>query len=130
MWIRIGPSIAVFAAVLLLSACSDDRELRYKASAQMTGGGNAEAGIVDIRKYGCGGCHTISGVREATGLVGPPLDKFGYRAYIAGRLPNTPENLMHWIQKPQDVVPQNAMPNMNVTEEDSRDIAAYLYTLR
>jgi cytochrome c2 len=45
-------------------------------------------------------------------------------------LPNTPDNLMHWIQKPQEVVPRNAMPDMGVNEKDSRDIAAYLYTLR
>jgi cytochrome c2 len=63
-------------------------------------------------------------------MVGPPLDHFAYRVYIAGMLPNTPDNLMHWIQKPQEVVPRNAMPDMGVNEKDSRDIAAYLYTLR
>jgi len=122
--------IAVFAALVLATGCDRGRELRFAAAAQMTGGGNANAGIADIRKYGCGGCHTITGVQGANGLVGPPLEKFAYRAYIAGRLPNTPDNLMHWIQQPQEVVPQNVMPNMGVTEQDSRDIAAYLYSLR
>jgi cytochrome c2 len=83
-----------------------------------------------IRKYGCSGCHIIGGIEEARGLVGPPLDHFAYRVYIAGKLPNTPENLMRWIQRPQEVVPSNAMPDMGVSEKDSRDIAAYLYTLR
>jgi cytochrome c2 len=58
------------------------------------------------------------------------LNQFADRIYIAGRLPNTPENLMLWIQKPQEVVPNNAMPNMGIGEQDSRDMAAYLYTLR
>lgn len=40
---------------------------------------------------------------------------------------NTPGNLMHWIQHPQTVVPGNGMPELGVTEDQARDIAAYLY---
>lgn len=124
-------SLALLAACLLLaSSCERERRARFQEAAQLTSGGDAGAGILAIRKYGCSGCHTISGIEEARGLVGPPLDHFAYRVYIAGKLPNTPENLMHWIQKPQEVVPSNAMPDMGVNEKDSRDIAAYLYTLR
>ena len=122
--------IALIAWLLVLSGCHKEREARYAEAAQMTGGGNPQAGITAIQKYGCSGCHTITGVQGAHGMVGPPLDHFAYRVYIAGRLPNTPENLMHWIQKPQEVWPGNAMPDMGVPEQDSRDIAAYLYTLR
>ena len=39
-------------------------------------------------------------------------------------------NMIRWIQRPQDVDPKNVMPNMGVTDQDARDIAAYLYTLR
>lgn len=119
------------AVLLLLSlcACSPQKE-RFRTAAQLTGGGDAEAGMTDMRKYGCVGCHTIPGIEGAQGRVGPPLNQFAERIYIAGRLPNTPENLMLWIQKPQQVAPNNAMPNMGINEQDSRDIAAYLYTLR
>jgi len=37
---------------------------------------------------------------------------------------------MRWIQHPHQIEPHTVMPEMNVTEQDSRDIAAYLYTLR
>lgn len=127
---RLITLFAFSACLLATTACDRPRDLRFAASAQMTNGGNAKAAIADIRKYGCGGCHSIPDVPGANGLVGPPLDRFAYRAYIAGRLPNTPENLMRWIQNPQQVVPQNVMPNMGVSEQDSRDIAAYLYSLR
>jgi len=120
--------LALTAACLLL-ACGCERE-RFAEAGQLTGGGDARAGMAAIRKYGCSGCHIIQGIEQAHGLVGPPLDHFAYRVYIAGMLPNTPDNLMHWIQKPQEVVPSNAMPDMGVNEKDSRDIAAYLYTLR
>jgi cytochrome c2 len=63
-------------------------------------------------------------------LVGPRLDGISQRYYIAGELPNTPDNLMLWIEHPRLVEPHTVMPEMGVTQQDSRDIAAYLYTLR
>ena len=44
--------------------------------------------------------------------------------------PNTPENLVHWIRYPRRVDEDTAMPYMNVSERDARDIIAFLYTLR
>ncbi len=64
---------------------------------------------------------------NARGQVGPPLDQFGRRAFIAGVLSNNPDNLVKWLRSPQSVIPGNAMPNTGLTEEDARDIAAYLY---
>jgi cytochrome c len=93
-------------------------------------GGDPGRGRTALEAYGCGACHQISGVANARGLVGPSLDGVGSRRIIAGYLPNTPENLEHWIQDPQSVAPGNAMPNMNVTDQDARDMAAYLYTLK
>jgi len=80
--------------------------------------------------YGCGACHVIPGVTGATGMVGPPLDGWSRRVYIAGNLANTPENLVRWIRYPQAVEPGTAMPDLGVNEADARDIAAYLYSLR
>ena len=123
----------VWSLLLLVSfstACSDISSDRAHAAYVTTAGGNARAGRDAIRRYGCNACHTISGVPGANGLVGPPLDGIANRQYIAGELPNTAANLMLWIQHPRQVEPHTAMPEMNVTEQDSRDIAAYLYTLR
>lgn len=92
-------------------------------------GGNAELGQDQIESYGCGSCHTIPGIDSAEGTVGPPLSFWADRAYIAGNLPNNPDNLVRWIQNPQEVEPGTAMPVLGVTEAEARDIAAYLYTL-
>jgi cytochrome c1 len=54
----------------------------------------------------------------------------GRRIYIAGKLRNTPANMVRWLRNPQAVVPENVMPNMGLTQEQARDIAAYLYTLK
>ena len=53
----------------------------------------------------------------------------GKRIFIAGLLRNTPANMVTWLRDPQEIVPGNAMPDMGLSEEQARDITAYLYTL-
>lgn len=89
-----------------------------------------EYGAKLVATNGCGSCHEIPGIYGASGLVGPPLGNIGRRVYIAGVLPNTPENLAAWVENPQAYVPGNAMPNMGLTIQQGRAIAAYLETLR
>jgi cytochrome c2 len=96
---------------------------------QMTSG-SPERGAALIDRYGCGSCHTIPGIDGADSLVGPPLDHFARRSYVAGVLPNKAENLEHWIEDPHQVVPGNAMPDLGVSHREAIDITAYLYTLR
>jgi cytochrome c1 len=91
--------------------------------------GSPDLGEQAIRKYGCGSCHTIPGVKGADALVGPPLEHFRHRSFIAGQLANNEANLRRWITDPQGVEPGTAMPNLHVTAEDARNIAAYLESL-
>lgn len=83
-----------------------------------------------MRTYGCPACHVIPGVREARGMIGPPLTAFSQRAYIAGQYTNRPELLVRWIVNAPMLAPETAMPNMGVTPDEARHIAAYLYTLQ
>jgi cytochrome c len=87
-------------------------------------------GLAAIERYGCGSCHTIPRVRGADALVGPPLDRVASRAYVAGVMVNTRENIARWILNPPGVDPMTAMPNLHVTDTDARDIATFLSTLR
>ena len=82
-----------------------------------------------LQSYGCVGCHVIPGVPRASGTVGPRLAGLHKRIYIAGVLPQSPQNLVRWIQHPKDVDPRTAMPDLGVSEQDARDMAAYLYSL-
>lgn len=49
---------------------------------------------------------------------------------IAGELPNSPDNLVRWIKNPKSVEPNTDMPDLGLTDEEARDVTAYLYTLR
>lgn len=122
----VGPLLAVVgAAAVLAAACGHTS----RSPAREVPGGDPGRGAVLIQRYGCGSCHTVPGVRGADGLVGPPLDHWARRGYIAGELPNNTPNLERWIRDPQGVEPGTDMPDTGVTPEDARDIAAYLYTL-
>ena len=114
-------------AALLLVSCQNGA-VRREAIAST--GGDPARGRESIRTYGCISCHTVPGVAEAQGKVGPSLDGIGGRVYLAGHLNNNATNLIRWIRTPQEIVPGTAMPDMGVTERDARNISAYLYTLR
>ena len=110
--------VALSMTTLLLAAC------RREPAA------NAGRGKQLIDQYGCTACHNIPGVPGPKGMVGPPLDHMASRSLIAGKFPNTPQNMTRWLQNPQAMDPQNAMPNLNVTPVDSRDMTAFLSTLK
>jgi cytochrome c2 len=101
---------------------------RLRSHAAIEVGGDPSRGEAMFIQYGCGSCHALKNVRNATGTVGPPLDGIAVRTIIAGHLANKPENMERWIRNPQQVSPGTAMPILGVGEEDARDITAFLYT--
>jgi mono/diheme cytochrome c family protein len=91
--------------------------------------GDAVAGKKALEQYLCATCHVIPGVVGADRHVGPSLTGMANRQYIAGVLPNTPVNMLRWLRDPTRIDPLTAMPNLGITNQDARDIAAFLYTL-
>jgi cytochrome c2 len=128
--LAVGGLIVGAIAALALGFYADERyeigELEAKAQAMTMG--SVPRGQQAFGKYGCGGCHTVHHIPQASGTVGPPLDGVATRGIIGGRLSNNPDNMRLWIEDPQRVSPGTAMPNLGVTKQDSRDIAAFLYT--
>lgn len=117
--------VVLAAACTALAGCEDENQ-----KAAMATGGDPVRGKVELRAHGCGTCHTIPGVPGATALVGPPLDHMASRAYVAGTLPNTPENMRAWILHPQQIKPRNVMPDTHASDQEAQNMTAYLYTLR
>ncbi len=112
--------------ILLVSACGTENDTPVVT----VPGGDPTRGQGALLGYGCEACHMIPGITGTTATVGPPLGQFAERHFVAGELPNTPDNLVRWIMDPQSVDPGTAMPNLGVNQAAARDIASYLYTLR
>ncbi len=120
--------LAVSAVAAAAAACDGGGE--PPAAPVRVAGGDAQAGRRAVALRDCGVCHAIPGVRGARGKVGPSLAGFGGRGYVAGVLPNTPDNLVRWLRAPPDVAPRTAMPDLGIGPEEARHIAAFLYALR
>lgn len=114
--------VSAFFLALMLAACG-------LAPHGFPTGGDSAAGRQDLYQLGCGSCHTIPGIVGAHGKVGPSLEGIATRSYVAGELPNQPPNLERWIQHPHSVHPESLMPELGLTDAQSRDISAYLYSL-
>ncbi|MGH9409475.1 MAG: c-type cytochrome [Vicinamibacterales bacterium] len=115
---------ALLSALVLSGACGTS------AGSSALPGGDAGRGKEAIARYACGACHTIPGIEGANAVVGPPLSGIAVRKTLGGHLENTPANMVKWIQHPQQIDPKNVMPELGVTEQDAKDITAYLYTLK
>lgn len=111
----------VLATSLVVAACSQHDDTAIP--------GDPERGRELLRHYGCVACHEVRKL-DAKAMVGPPLDDIGARVYLAGILPNSPQNLAHWIRSPQSYKPGSAMPDLGVTQRDAQDMAAFLARLR
>jgi cytochrome c len=116
------------AGSLALTGCIDPNP-RAVRHVEVAVGEAAQAEAI-LRRYGCNECHVIPGIRGADGSVGPPLNSYSQRRYVAGRLPNEPDHLVTFIVNPQVVKPGSAMPATGITSVEARHVAAYLYTLR
>lgn len=70
-------------------------------------------------KYGCNACHQVG---DAGGVVGPALDRAGFR--LNGTW------VFRWIKYPQSMKPDTRMPNLGISDDDARAVTMYLATLR
>ncbi|PBB84901.1 MULTISPECIES: c-type cytochrome [unclassified Mesorhizobium] len=128
-----GASAALVLLVAIIAGMTlwSDRSDRVRHEADVATGGVGERAIPIMTANGCSGCHTISGVPGAQGQVGPRLDaSLAGRVYIGGVMANNPQNMIRWIRSAREINPHTAMPSTKITEQQARDIAAYLYALK
>ena len=85
-------------------------------------------GLQAIQRVGCAACHAIPGLHWPKGKLGPSLENYGDQGMIAGRLPNRPDVLARFVREAPALLPETTMPAMPLNEEESRDVAAYLYS--
>jgi cytochrome c1 len=115
-------TVATVVACLLVAGCAPESDYQPRVT-----DGDAGRGRAALVQYECGVCHDIPGINWPAGQVGPALDRYAHRPYVAGKFPNEPELLVRWIRDAPALKPLTAMPSIDMPESDARDIAAYLY---
>ena len=126
---RLFVALAASAAALALVAGAEVYQRRQQTLAVAQALFHADpwpAPALMIR-YGCAGCHTISGVPGADGQVGPELKGLRARVYVGGVARNDAADIVRWIVDPPSLSPRTAMPRTGVNEDQARAIAAWLY---
>jgi mono/diheme cytochrome c family protein len=127
-WILIGVLVLVGGGAFVAVKY---RQVKIERQADAALGGVARRAIPIMLANGCSGCHTISGVPGAQGQIGPRLDStLTSKLYIAGVLPNSRENMIQWLRASRELVPHTAMPSTGISDQEARDVAAYLYAMR
>lgn len=115
---------ALLSCALLASACAKD-----DATSRVVGG-DPERGRLLVQQYQCAACHFIPEVQGVGGDAGPTLEHMGRLSYIAGSIPNQPENMIRFLQNPPAVKPGTLMPALGISEDEARHMAAFMYTLK
>jgi len=98
-----------------------------------------EAAIPPAEKAGCAACHTIPGIPNAQGQVGPDLTHIGTGAatridgysaeeYIHESIANPPAFTAP--KCPTGPCPPGAMPMLHLTEDEVQALTDYLVTLK
>lgn len=122
--VSLGRTAVVLAGAVLLSACVDKSQ-----GPRALAGADPANGLRLVEAAGCAACHVVPGVRWPRGKVGGSLVGFADRTLISGRTPNQPDALIAFLRDPATAQPGLAMPPTRLSEDDLRDVAAYLYTL-
>ncbi|HMO74847.1 MAG TPA: c-type cytochrome [Sphingopyxis sp.] len=115
----------IIGTMTMLPACHPATIEPGEADSAAVARGRAAA-----ERLGCGACHAMPGIDWPKGTVGPPLAGFGDRALIAGRFRNDAAVLAGFVRDAPALVPGTAMPPVAMTDDEARDIAAWLQSLR
>lgn len=115
---------AMLLCAVLASACGSQQH------PSRVEGGDPERGRLLTQQYQCAACHFIPEVQGTNGDAGPSLQYMGRLSYIAGSIPNQPENMVRFLQNPPAVKPGTLMPALGISEQEARHMAAFMYTLK
>jgi cytochrome c oxidase subunit II len=77
-------------------------------------------------QFACINCHAVNGV-STNNAAGPDLTHIAGRKTLGSDLfDNSPDNLARWLKNPQAIKPGCLMPNFGLTDEQARDVTAFL----
>ncbi len=118
-----------FKVYALSPADFDQWEAGEKVTPGTPAEGDAVAGEKLFFAHTCANCHTVEGTL-AQATIGPNLTRVASRQELAGgAIENSTENLTRWMKNPQAIKPGCRMPNFKLTDDEAKQIVAYLESL-
>lgn len=129
-----SPTIGNLVFAAWVGACTPSQVAKNGGIPDQVAAGNPTRGEQRFGEIGCNGCHVINGVG---GMIGPDLSQIASRPLRqASRWPSVAAYIEESIRNPQAYVVEGFpadMPSaeqLQLTDEDVRDVVAYLLTLR
>ena len=116
---------AVTAYLMDVSGKSDFTFASAKGS---YAGGNVQQGKAIFEKAGCQACHVAGGmtkVRETRGTsydIAPELTRVGSKV--------NPDWVFDWVRNPRHYNPTTKMPSLRLSDDEAKDVVAFLMTLK
>jgi mono/diheme cytochrome c family protein len=104
------------------------KQSSYHPQKGISTGGNATHGKEIVETVGCKGCHVIGDdtrMRDVRGFsydVAPELTRAGSKL--------DPDWVYEWIKNPRQYRPNTRMPSLRLSDQEARDIVAYLMTMK
>ena len=127
--LRAGLTTRLTAGTLLVCAVLASGCTKEEPASRVAGG-DPERGRLLVQQYQCAACHFIPEVQGPNGDAGPSLQSMGRMSYIAGSIPNQPENMIRFLQNPPAVKPGTLMPALGISNDEARHMAAFMYSLK
>ncbi|HTX19698.1 MAG TPA: c-type cytochrome [Bacteroidota bacterium] len=91
-------------------------------------GGSASLGKEHVENFGCKACHVIGDDVRVRNARGSSYDIAPELTHAAGKL--NPDWIFDWIKNPRHYNPTTKMPSLRLSDQEARDIVAYLMTMR
>ncbi|MGA9408003.1 MAG: c-type cytochrome, partial [Bacteroidota bacterium] len=116
------------AATAYLFSIGKERAFQFDHPEGSYKGGSVEKGKEHFDNFGCKACHVmgedlrVRNARESSYDIAPELTHAG------GKL--QPDWIFDWIKNPRHYNPTTKMPSLRLTDQEARDIVAYIMTMK
>lgn len=100
----------------------------YRPQKGAAGSADAANGKKLVDQVGCKGCHVIGDDTRMRDERGTSYDMAPELTRVGAKL--NPDWTFEWIKNPRAVNSESRMPNLRLTDQEARDIVAYLMNLK
>ena len=91
-------------------------------------GGSASRGKEIFELAGCKGCHVVGDDERVRNARASSYDVAPELTHAAGKL--NPDWIIDWIKNPRHYNPTTKMPSLRLTDQEARDVVAFVMTMR